>query len=257
VKSAVAAAVQRDLWHELRSLTQARIGLPRVGNALSTSSELELRAAHELARDAVAGQCDTRALAEAISTVGMGSPTVLVSKAASRDEYLRRPDLGRQVESGSMPSASHADLGVVLADGLSPAALNLHGLPLLEAIRHEFGPTWTWATPVIALGARVGLGDQIGFALAVKTVLVIIGERPGLSVPHSLGIYITHDPRPGRTDAERNCVSNIHPPDGLGYEHAARVAAELVRGACRSGASGVHLKDRSIEDASSTPPLTT
>jgi ethanolamine ammonia-lyase small subunit len=110
---------------------------------------------------------------------------------------------------------------------------------------------------VIALGARVGLGDQIGSALRVKTVLVIIGERPGLSVPHSLGIYITHDPRPGRTDAERNCVSNIHPPDGLGYDDAARVAAELVRGASRTGASGVHLKDRSIEEVSATLPLAT
>ncbi|WP_245663021.1 ethanolamine ammonia-lyase subunit EutC [Nocardia inohanensis] len=145
--------------------------------------------------------------------------------------------------------ATHADIGVVLADGLSPRALTEHGVPMLAALVEMLGERYTFAPPVIATQARVALGDHIGAALGVRTVLVLIGERPGLSVADSLGIYLTHLPRPGRADSERNCVSNIHPPEGLGYRRAAQVVAGLVAGARRLGRSGVDLKDTSGESA--------
>jgi len=124
-----------------------------------------------------------------------------------------------------------ADIGFVLADSLSARALADHEVGLLEALVAELGTRYSLAPPAIATQARVALGDHIAQAMGVSTVLVLIGERPGLSVADSLGIYLTHRPRPGRTDADRNCISNIHPPDGLGYQQAALVAAGLVDGA--------------------------
>lgn len=132
--------------------------------------------------------------------------------------------------------------------GISPTPVKA-ALAVLEregflvARYHELSPRYSIAAPVIAMQARVAIGDHIGAALDVGTVLVVIGERPGLSVADSLGVYLTHHPRPGRTDAERNCVSNIHPPDGLGYEHAAATVLRLVTGARELGRSGVALKD--------------
>lgn len=138
-----------------------------------------------------------------------------------------------------------ADIGFVLADGLSPTALSHHGAALLGALVEQLRDRYTLAPPVIATQARVALGDHIAARQGVRTVVTIIGERPGLSVADSLGIYLTHQPRPGCTDADRNCISNIHPPDGLGYTEAARVAAGLVGGAIALGRSGVTLKDTS------------
>ena len=172
---------------------------------------------------------------------------IVTSRAAGRSEYLRRPDLGRQpldlTPLEGLPSSR--DIAVVLADGLSPRALAEHAAPLLAALVAEFAGRWTLTPPVIATQARVALGDHIGAALEVGTVIVVIGERPGLSVADSLGIYLTHLPQPGRTDADRNCISNIHPPDGLGYAEAARVAAGLIEGALALGRSGVDVKDTS------------
>ncbi|WP_373283467.1 ethanolamine ammonia-lyase subunit EutC [Nocardia concava] len=144
---------------------------------------------------------------------------------------------------------SGADVGFVLADGLSPLALAEHGVPMLAALAEALGERYTLAPPVIATQARVALGDHIGAALGVTTVLVLIGERPGLSVADSLGIYLTHYPRPGRADSERNCISNIHPPEGLTYARAAQVTTGLVDGARRLGRSGVDLKDTSTTSA--------
>ncbi|OBG81088.1 ethanolamine ammonia-lyase [Mycobacterium sp. NS-7484] len=237
-------AVQ-EFWDELRKTTQARIGLGRAGNALPTRRVLELSAAHAAARDAVHVPLDVDRLREALLDVGIGEPTVVTSKATSRDEYLRRPDLGRQPAEGMSVPDSGADIGFVLADGLSPTALDRHGVALLTALVAELKGRHTLAPPVIATQARVALGDHIGAQAHVRTLLVIIGERPGLSVADSLGIYLTHLPMPGRTDADRNCISNIHPPDGLGYAEAARVAAGLVDGALALGRSGVDLKDTS------------
>ncbi len=243
------AAVAQEFWRDLRRNTQARIGLGRTGDALPTTEVLALRAAHAAARDAVHVPLDVEIFTEQIASMGLGEPVTVTSKAADRSEYLRRPDLGRLPADLSGIDNHGADIGFVLADGLSPRALTDHGAGLLGALADELADRYTLAPPVIATQARVALGDHIAAAMGVRTVLVIIGERPGLSVADSLGIYLTHAPRPGRADAERNCISNIHPPDGLTYLDAARVVAGLVAGARRLGRSGVDLKDTSRADS--------
>lgn len=263
-------AAQQEFWAALRATTQARIGLGRAGNALPTARVLELRAAHAAARDAVHMPLDVERLRAEVAACGLGVPALVRSRARDRPEYLRRPDLGRLPaepwlpgsagETGgaeAVPRDTSAEVGIVLADGLSPRALLDHGPAMVNALVAELGPAVTFAPPVIATQARVALGDHIATALGVDTVLVLIGERPGLSVADSLGIYLTHRPRPGRTDAERNCVSNIH-RNGLGYRQAARVVAGLIAGARRLGRSGVDLKDLSGADltAAEHDPLT-
>ncbi|MEV0711088.1 ethanolamine ammonia-lyase subunit EutC [Nocardia aurea] len=237
-------------WRELRRTTQARIGLGRSGDALPTARVLELRAAHAAARDAVHSPLDTADLVRRVDECGLGVAVEVPSRAADRAEYLRRPDLGRLPAPGSLAEIPRgaADIGFVLADGLSPRALTDHGPSMLAALIRELAQRYSIAAPVIATQARVALGDHIAEAMGVSTVVVLIGERPGLSVADSLGIYLTHLPRPGRTDAERNCVSNIHPPEGLDYVRAARVAAALISGARTLGRSGVDLKDTSGTD---------
>jgi ethanolamine ammonia-lyase small subunit len=235
-----------DVWAPLRATTRARIGLGRVGNSLPTRRVLEFQAAHASARDAVHDPLDVDALVarlRAVGIEGMDGPLRVASRAASRGEYLRRPDLGRSPADLSGLPKTHADIGIVLADGLSPRALTEHAAGTVDALVREFDGRYRLAPPVIATQARVALGDHIGAALGVATVLVLIGERPGLSVADSLGIYLTHRPAPGLTDADRNCISNIHPPDGLDYPAAAAVAAALVAGARTLGRSGIALKD--------------
>ena len=234
-----------DVWAPLRRTTQARIGLGRAGNSLPSQRVLEFKAAHSAARDAVHVPLDVAALTAELEPLGLGAPLHVTSRASSRGEYLRRPDLGRTPDDLSALPATDADIGIVLADGLSPRALADHGCGLLSALADEFAGRYRLAPPVIATEARVALGDHIGAALGVTTLLMVIGERPGLSVADSLGIYLTHLPRPGRTDADRNCISNIHPPGGLGYQAAAHIAAALVAGARALGCSGVGLKDTS------------
>ncbi|MDR3665136.1 MAG: ethanolamine ammonia-lyase subunit EutC [Mycobacterium sp.] len=245
-------AVQ-EFWNELRKTTQARIGLGRAGNALPTREVLELAAAHAAARDAVHEPLDVDNLVARVRQVGIGEPTVVRSRAESRSEYLRRPDLGRLPAEPMDVPETPADIGFVLADGLSPYALAKHGPALLAELVAQLRDRHTLAPPVIATQARVALGDHIGAQARVRTLLVIIGERPGLSVADSLGIYLTHLPVPGRTDADRNCISNIHPPEGLGYVEAARVAAGLVSGARELGRSGVDLKDTSRDTSLEAP----
>ncbi|MQY25211.1 ethanolamine ammonia-lyase subunit EutC [Nocardia aurantia] len=251
--------VTQDFWAVLRRNTQARIGLGRAGDALPTARVLELRAAHAAARDAVHTPLNTTEFADRVRVIGLGEPLLVRSRAAGRSEYLRRPDLGRVPETtpgegfSALPRTG-AEIGVVLADGLSPRALAEHGAETLLALKDELAQQYRIAPPVIATQARVALGDHIGAALGVTTVLVLIGERPGLSVADSLGIYLTHLPRPGRTDAERNCVSNIHPPDGLGYAAAAAVVAGLIAGARRLGRSGIDLKDTSDRGLTGAAP---
>ncbi|MGZ8178225.1 ethanolamine ammonia-lyase subunit EutC [Williamsia sp. SKLECPSW1] len=234
-----------DAWADLRLTTQARIGLGRAGNSLPSHRVLEFRAAHAAARDAVHDPLDVDTFATTIADCGLGEPVAVTSKASSRGEYLRRPDLGRVPADLDGVPDSGADIGIVLADGLSPRALVDHAAGLVAALGDALSEHLSIAPPVIATQARVALGDHIGEALGVQTVIVVIGERPGLSVADSLGIYLTHRPRPGLSDADRNCISNIHPPDGQGYETAARITAALVDGARRLGRSGVSLKDTS------------
>ncbi|MHA7665742.1 ethanolamine ammonia-lyase subunit EutC [Mycolicibacterium sp. HS_4_1] len=243
----------QEFWDELRKTTQARIGLGRAGNALPTREVLELSAAHAAARDAVHEPLDVDDMVARVRQVGIGEPAVVRSQAESRSEYLRRPDLGRLPAAPMDVPETPADIGFVLADGLSPYALAKHGPALLAELVVALRDDYTLAPPVIATQARVALGDHIGAAAKVRTLLVIIGERPGLSVADSLGIYLTHLPMPGRTDADRNCISNIHPPEGLGYVEAAKVAAGLVSGARALGRSGVDLKDTSRDTSLEAP----
>lgn len=251
-----ATTVQSDPWARLRSFTRARIALGRSGHAQTTETILAFGLAHAQARDAVHLPLDAEALAVALRAAGHDSVRVH-SAAVDRAHYLRRPDLGRVLDDDSgarldaLRPARTIDVVFVIADGLSALAAQRHVLPLLDAIcarLHDvaIGPV------VIALQSRVALGDDIGQRLGARQVVMLIGERPGLSSPDSLGIYLTHAPRLGRTDAERNCISNIR-PEGLSYAQAADRLVFLMRGALALGRSGVDLKDDSSESGSMLP----
>lgn len=239
-----------DPWAELRKHTPARIGLGRSGVALPTAELLRFAAAHAAARDAVQVPLDVPALDAALRAQGfITAPLVVTSRAASRDEYLRRPDLGRRLAEADgarlhAHAIANADLALVLGDGLSAIALQRHAAPLAAALRDALGDALRWAPIVIATQARVALADEIGALLGARAALILLGERPGLSSPDSLGAYLTFAPRIGRTDAERNCVSNIR-PEGLPYTAAATRIAWLARESLRRGLSGIALKDDS------------
>ncbi|EGD44165.1 ethanolamine ammonia-lyase, light subunit [Nocardioidaceae bacterium Broad-1] len=233
-------------WEGVRRATPARIGLGRAGNAVPTSEVLAFGAAHAAARDAVHLPLDVDALVEALGELGLGTPLVVASAAPDRATYLTRPDLGRVPGADLEVGSGEADLAVVVADGLSAEAVAEHAVPLLEHLLPLLDGTMTVAAPVVATQARVALGDHIGRALGARLVLVLIGERPGLSSSDSLGAYLTWDPRPGVLDSARNCVSNIRPPHGLDHATAARTILSLVAGARQLGATGVALKDGSF-----------
>jgi ethanolamine ammonia-lyase small subunit len=239
-----------DAWAAMRALTPARIGLGAAGAALPTGAHLDFQLAHARARDAVHHPFDAASLAAALAAAGHRTIDVR-SAAPDRDTYLRRPDLGRQLDAPSRAALAAArdpagaDLAFVVADGLSALAVERHALPLLDRIFARVAPAaWRVAPIAIARQARVALGDEIGAALGASLVAVLIGERPGLSSPDSLGVYLTWDPRVGRTDAERNCLSNIRPA-GLDPEPAAHRLWYLMREATRRRLTGVALKEES------------
>lgn len=247
----MAQVITPDTWGHLRRFTRARVALGRTGASLPTREVLAFGLAHAQARDAVHLPLDTAALAAELSAKGFRYLHA-ASAAPDRAAYLRRPDWGRQLGAPSYEAleaaASHheydrPDCVLVIADGLSSLAAARHALPLLEALAAHL-PSVRRVPVVLAAQARVALGDEIGHVLGARQVVVLIGERPGLSSPDSLGIYLTHAPRPGLTDADRNCISNVR-PEGLGYEVAARKLAYLMAGARRLGRSGVDLKDDS------------
>lgn len=241
-------AHQADPWAPLRATTQARIGLGRAGMSLPTAAVLDLQTALAAARDAVHVPLAVESILPGLTELGLGEPVVLTSRAGERSVYLRRPDLGRQAASLEQLPTTGWDVAFVIADGLSSQAVTDHAVPLMRAVIAAIDPELSVAPPVVVTQARVAIGDQIGQTMRAATVLMLIGERPGLSFADSLGIYLTHRPRPGRNDAERNCISNIHPPDGLSYAVAARTAAGLLRGARALGRSGVELKDMSAPE---------
>lgn len=236
-------AAGSDPWSGLRSATRARVGLGRSGDALPTSRVLELAADHALARDAVHDALDVAAILGALAVQEISHGPVVASAAANRATYLQRPDLGRRLAGDANVLEPGAyDLAVVLADGLSARAVHAHAVPLVEVLLPLLGD-WDVAPVVVATQARVALGDEVAQRLGARCVLVLLGERPGLSAPDSLGAYLTWDPRPGRRDSERNCVSNIRPPHGLALDTAARTLAGLLDAARRRQLSGVALKD--------------
>jgi ethanolamine ammonia-lyase small subunit len=244
----VAGIIQQnaDVWARLRQWTPARIGLGRAGSSLPTQPMLAFELAHAQARDAVHSAFNADALAQDLRDAGFGDPFIVRSQARDRMEYLLRPDLGRSLDAEScelLRTASSCALAVVIGDGLSAVAPERHAVPLLAELRRQ-SDFMKNGTVVVATMARVALGDQIGEILRADVVLVLIGERPGLSSPDSLGIYLTWAPRVGRTDAERNCISNVR-PDGLPYAEAAARLAYLLREARRLKISGVELKDDS------------
>ena len=240
-----------DPWSDLRAHTQARLALGRAGAALPTAELLRFGLAHAQARDAVHIPLDAEALAAQIQALGCATRQVH-SAAPDRATYLLRPDLGRQLcdadaealQAVSAESRGPIDLLLVVADGLSSLAVARQAPPLIEAIRQQAPAGWHIGPVVIARQARVALGDAVGALLGARLVAVLIGERPGLSSPDSLGIYLTWQPQLGRTDAERNCISNVR-PEGLPPPRAAARLWWLCQEALRLGLTGVALKDRS------------
>lgn len=237
-----------DPWAALRRHTPARIGLGRSGAGMPTGEVLRLAAAHAQARDAVHVALDAAAVEASLQAEGW--PTLRVSsRAATRDDYLRRPDLGRRLDDASAErvqavARGAVDLAVVVGDGLSALAVHRHAVQVLAALRGAFAGALQWAPVIVATQARVALADEVGSLLQARIVLMLLGERPGLSSPDSLGAYLTHAPALGCSDAQRNCVSNIR-GDGLAPEAAAARIGWLLREALRRKLSGVALKDGS------------
>jgi ethanolamine ammonia-lyase small subunit len=244
-------SVPPDPWHRLGQLTPARIALGRSGVSLPTARALELRAAHAAARTAVHAGLDAAVMAQALGE-GFPAAAVVRSRAADRATYLQRPDLGRALDPADADRLAALrgdfDVAVIVGDGLSALAVERNAAPFLAAFRpHAARHGWRLAPLMVATQARVALSDAIGAALGARLALMLIGERPGLSSPDSLGLYLTHGPRPGLLDAARNCISNIR-EGGLAATVAAYRAAYLVDRALTLGFSGVALKDDTAAD---------
>jgi ethanolamine ammonia-lyase small subunit len=238
---------------ELRELTPARVALGRSGASVPTAALLDFTLDHARARDAVHAAFDPNALISALGGLSLGAVGVC-SRAGDRKNYLRRPDLGRRLDQASVQlvaersGTSACPLAIVIGDGLSPTAVHAHAIELMRALLARLNAAQIEiGDVVVAQGARVALGDEIGEILGARMVLMLIGERPGLSAPDSLGAYLTFAPKIGRSDAERNCVSNIHRA-GLGYQDAAFKVAWLVREGLARQVTGVALKDESGDE---------
>lgn len=246
--------VQLNPWEELRAHTSARIALGRVGASLPTAEVLKFGLAHAQARDAVHRPLDFAALRSQLDAAGYRTLQVR-SDAPDRQTYLLRPDKGRHLQDACYQRLCQecpvTELAVVIADGLSSVAVQQHALPLLDAFRARFDTDWPLTPVILAEQGRVAIGDAIGEALRARVVIVLIGERPGLTSPDSLGGYITYQPRVGKMDSERNCISNVR-PEGLAYLPAAHKLEFLVRQALRLQLSGVGLKDESDADSAAT-----
>ena len=237
-------------WLELRRLTPARIALGRTGTSLPTGAQLDFQFAHAQARDAVHLAFDHASLRQHLSERGRDS-LLLHSAAADRHSYLQRPDLGRRLhEDSAQRLREHAqanpggvDLAIVVADGLSALAVHRHTLPFLARLEEQSAADgWSTSPVVLVEQGRVAVADEVGELLGAKMTVILIGERPGLSSPDSLGLYFTYNPKVGLTDAYRNCISNVR-LEGLSYGMAAHRLLYLMREACRRQLSGVNLKD--------------
>lgn len=246
-----------DPWQALRRFTAARIALGHTGVSQPTSAQLDFQLAHARARDAVHLALDTDTLSQAIEAAWpeAGPCQILHSAAADRNVYLQRPDLGRRLAPVARaalaalrdPSGEDRpyDVAFVIADGLSALAVTQNAAPFLQMLRTRLlAQQWAIAPPSIVLQGRVAVGDEVGELLGAKIVVVLIGERPGLSSPDSMGLYITWAPTVGLTDERRNCISNVRPA-GQRYDEAAARLHYLLSEARRRELSGVGLKDES------------
>jgi ethanolamine ammonia-lyase small subunit len=230
-----------DPWEKLRLATRARIGLGRAGDAMKITDVLDFQFAHAKARDAVHTKLDVAALQAALP-----GAVHVHSEIEGREMYLRRPDLGRRLHPDCVAQLPRGDYDAVfiISDGLSASAVMQNAVPMVEAILPRLSG-FKIAPIVIATQARVALGDDIGEALGAKLCAVLIGERPGLTVSDSLGVYLTFAPKRGTRDSLRNCISNIHPHGGLSYNGAADMLSWLMREALRRQLTGVGLKEAS------------
>lgn len=254
-----AGFVTDNAWQALRVYTDARIGLGRSGVSLPTAALLDFQLAHAQAQDAVHQALDTAALEAQLAPLAkahnLGDTLQVHSRAPDRPTYLQRPDLGRRLDDTSAEAlrdcasslSSGFDLSIAIVDGLSSRAISENTLPflteLLSALKHD-SEEWTVAPLTVVRQGRVAVGDEVGELLNARTTLVLVGERPGLSSPDSLGLYMTWAPRVGLTDASRNCISNVRKA-GLIYGDAVHKLTLLLKESRQRQLSGVQLKDRS------------
>ncbi|MDX1808401.1 MAG: ethanolamine ammonia-lyase subunit EutC [Sulfurospirillaceae bacterium] len=245
-------------WAELRKYTDARIGLGRAGVSIPTSHMLDFTLAHAKAQDAVHEPLDVQEIVTQLQGDDLAAPLLLHSQAIDRDTYLKRPDLGRRLDVLSCEKLQEFqkhhddsyDLSIVIADGLSSIAIKNHAanfIKLLKSALAKDSQDWKLAPLMIVQQGRVAIADEIGAILGARTTLILIGERPGLSSPDSLGLYLTWNPKVGTTDAGRNCISNVR-HEGLSYEKAVQKAMYLLKESRRLQLSGVNLKDRTFEN---------
>ena len=240
------SAITESAWNEWRGVTPARLALGRAGAGMPTDEVLRFGWAHAMARDAIHAALDVQKLEQALRAWTVAH---VHSRAPDRTAYLRRPDLGRMIDPEDIARLRaeplvRTDVCIVIGDGLSSLAIERHAAPLLAALKPLLADELRQAPVVIATQARVALADEIGELLQTKLTIMLIGERPGLSSPDSLGIYITHAPFRARSDAGRNCISNVR-PEGLSYNAAAFKLAWLVREALARQLTGIELKDES------------
>jgi ethanolamine ammonia-lyase small subunit len=244
----LSASTVQDPWGDLKQFTRARIALGRVGSSLPTKEILNFGMSHAMARDAVHLALDVDTLENQVK--GLGCDVLkLHSRAPDRASYLLRPDWGRRLndESAEIIKAlpqDKIDISIVIGDGLSSLAVQKHATPMLQAIQQSISSEWKTGPVVIARQARVALADEVGELMKARMVILLIGERPGLSSPDSLGLYLTYQPKVGCSDADRNCISNVR-PEGLNYEAAAKKLMWLAQESMRLKVSGVALKDES------------
>ncbi|SIO07447.1 ethanolamine ammonia-lyase subunit EutC [Algoriphagus halophilus] len=236
---------QTNPWEKLKAYTDARIALGRTGGSLKTHELLQFRKDHALAKDAVWTEMDIPHLEEGLQDLKLKS-LILQSQAESRENYIKRPDLGRKLDENSKQAIRNlklatSDLSIILSDGLSAQAIALHALPFLQELLPKLSG-YSLAPISIVKQGRVAISDEIGELFSSKLAIILIGERPGLSSPYSMGIYLTYNPKAGNTDEKRNCISNIR-AGGLPYAYAAEKLAFLTSEALRLKLSGVHLKD--------------
>ena len=237
-----------DPWIALRRFTQARIALGRAGHAVPTQALLDFQLAHAQARDAVQLPWNIDAFAGQLRDIGEET-LILQTPVSNRSEYLRRPDFGRVLTEESRIrlrnlKASGVDVALIVSNGLSSTAVERRGIALLQTILEGLRVRQFRIAPIcLVANGRVALLDDIGSVLDARVAVIVIGERPGLSAADSLGVYLSYAPKKGNTDAERNCISNIHPPEGLSYESATRKLLYLIEESIRRGFSGVALKD--------------
>lgn len=246
-------------WHKLKSFTDARIAIGRAGSSTPTDEMLKFQLAHAQAIDAVHSPLNMQQLTHKLREIDkQAEPDIIVhSQASNRISYLQRPDLGRKLtESCYQQLVEYRqnqdkayDIAIVICDGLSAHAVESHAPAFIKNFKQKIQNSsvdWQLSPNVLVQQGRVAVGDDVGESLNAKAVIVLIGERPGLSSPDSLGIYITWQPKRGTTDAYRNCISNVRPA-GLKYQDACEKTFYLLNEAFRIKATGVALKDRSVD----------